>query len=313
MDWLNQIANMHGPTFLGLYFLVCLFALLACCLTRARDSSAALTPPDVPQHPDPYEVAYLRGGASEALQLAILELIQRKYLELEGGASLQVRQSEYPPPPEHLDERLLFVFNLFATPARLDRVVGKRAILSQFEPYVVEYEQPARDGRLLSDGSYNSLYLFCFGGSLMLVAGLGLYKLGAALQKGKHNVGFLILVGLVTLLLLLFTLKRPRLTVLGRRYLRQLQTAFAQTRPAPGALGNRDTFDPGLLLTVGVFGTAALAGTAFADLHTAQLRARQYADSGSWSSSGGCSTGSSCGSSCGGGGCGGGGCGGCGG
>src|SRR5262249_28454252 len=95
MDWLtnNFIANMIGPDFLLFY--ACVIAItLGICRWRVdwQDPTAGQTPPRLPTDPDPYEVAYLRGGENEVTRLAVFGLIQRGYLEI-GAETRQRGQS----------------------------------------------------------------------------------------------------------------------------------------------------------------------------------------------------------------------------
>src|SRR5438067_4383703 len=80
MRWslLDAIATMPGPQFLVLYACVIALTLFVCrLLLRRADSTAALPPALVPSEPDPYEIAYLRGGEKELTRLLICELIER--------------------------------------------------------------------------------------------------------------------------------------------------------------------------------------------------------------------------------------------
>src|SRR4051794_41513575 len=83
MDWLirNPLASMAGPEFLVLYGVVIAATLLWCWWrARAADPTSAQSPPPVPSSPDPYQFAYLRGGENEVTRVAVLTLLQRRYL-----------------------------------------------------------------------------------------------------------------------------------------------------------------------------------------------------------------------------------------
>ena len=72
MDWLrhNFIADMSGPQFLLLYAGIILSVLVLCReRLRLSDPSTALPAPTMPPQPDPYAIAYLRGGTSEVVRL----------------------------------------------------------------------------------------------------------------------------------------------------------------------------------------------------------------------------------------------------
>ena len=68
MEWRtdNFIADMYGPSFLIFYGAVIAATIAASWwMMRQRDSTTGIPPPDVPSEPDPYEIAYLRGGKSQ--------------------------------------------------------------------------------------------------------------------------------------------------------------------------------------------------------------------------------------------------------
>jgi uncharacterized membrane protein YgcG len=126
-------------------------------------------------------------------------------------------------------------------------------------------------------------------------------------MTGRFNVMFTIFLAIVGFVVAIGIGKVPRVTKLGKQYLERLQLAFEglkyQTPQTLNFQAGAAGIDP-LLLSVGVFGTGILAGTAFS--HYNETFARQH------------QAGSSCGSSCGsgsssgdGGGSCGGGCGGC--
>ncbi len=73
MQWLieNPIGSMRGPYFLLLYGnRLCRHLALAFWHRQKLDSSNRETPLEVPPNPDPYQLAYLRGGVAEVLRLA---------------------------------------------------------------------------------------------------------------------------------------------------------------------------------------------------------------------------------------------------
>ncbi|HEX8248062.1 MAG TPA: hypothetical protein VF599_07815, partial [Pyrinomonadaceae bacterium] len=165
---------------------------------------------------------------------------------------------------------------------------------------------------------------------LLLILGLGAYKFVAALINGYFNVFGIIVIAVIATVITFFAARLPRLTNLGKTYLERLQLAFDklkyqtqqiyQPSDTPKVVPNTQFagVDP-LLLSVGVFGGAVLAGTIYDDYNQAFQRAQNQAVT-SGSSSCGSACGSSCSSSSGSGGGGdsggsscGGGCGGCGG
>jgi hypothetical protein len=134
--------------------------------------------------------------------------------------------------------------------------------------------------------------------------------------------------GIIGVVILGVMSKAPRLTAHGKNYLERLQLAFENFKYASKPANLNQNHQPAnsfaavdpLLLSVGIFGTAALAGTAYDGYNQAFHKAQQgQSTSGGSSCGSGCGTSSdssSCSSGDGGGscsgGCGGGGCGGCG-
>jgi uncharacterized membrane protein YgcG len=123
-------------------------------------------------------------------------------------------------------------------------------------------------------------------------------KIDIAIGRGKYNVEFVIILGLIALWVM-WRLTRRRRTSLGNRMVKDLRRLFRTLRQRAASIRSGAMTSDAVLLAA-VFGLSVLPAPGFADL------LRVYKKSAS--SGGGCGT--SCGSGCGGGG---GGCGGCGG
>jgi hypothetical protein len=133
-----------------------------------------------------------------------------------------------------------------------------------------------------------------------------------AVQRGRANVGFLVLLT-VAAIALAHRLSFPRLTSAGRAILQDVQTLYGGLKDRVASIRpGGATIEP--MMLAAAFGVDALAGDAFAYTQTLFPQRRRSASPSWWSDTSGVSScgssGSSCGSSCGGG-CGGG-CGGCG-
>ena len=154
----------------------------------------------------------------------------------------------------------------------------------------------------------------------LVIASLGGYKLLVALSKDHTNVLFLIVMGVISIISLIWMCQSPRLTSRGRAYLEKIQLALERLKDRAASVSSASA-DPSLLLLAAVFGIGVLDGTPYAYYPRMFQRAAASSDGSisTWMSScgvsscGTSSTGSSCSSSsCGGGGGCGGGCGGCG-
>jgi uncharacterized protein (TIGR04222 family) len=319
MDWLvhNSLANMQGPAFLVLYGVVIAATLLWCWWqARAADPTTAQSPPSVPSHPDPYEIAYLRGGENEVTRVAVFTLLQRGYLQRAPAprsrfgirpAERLTRTAKYPPAGS-LAPLERQVFNWFSSP-RSPLEIFQSRVPAEVKRECAGYEQRARDERLLMpEAAVNQTRLMRVLGAIVIL-GLGGYKLAVALTTGHNNVVFLIIMAIVALVALRGVTRLPRLSRRGVAYLQQLRLAYQPSRATLDWAGGDDL----LPLMIGVFGIGVLSGTPLDDYRQMFPAAAQASGSGG-SCGSSCSSTSSCSSSgCGGGGGGGGGCGGCGG
>jgi uncharacterized protein (TIGR04222 family) len=249
------------------------------------------------------------------------------------GATTVIRQSDNKMSASGLNQLEQLALGWFYSPRNSSEVFRAGGLLEQLESYGKTYQARLEQQQMLTGdentGSFKPLKWTAYA----VIFGLGAYKALASIAHGYYNILFLIIFCIAGLLIARAISKFPRLTKLGSAYLDRLQLAFtnlkyeAQKPYIPTnepQVAPQTTFagvDP-LLLSVGVFGSAILAGTVFDSYNQAFARHQAAVNSSSCSS--GCgsscssSTGDSGGSSCssgdgGGGGCGsgcGGGCGG---
>ncbi|HCF25684.1 MAG TPA: TIGR04222 domain-containing membrane protein [Cyanobacteria bacterium UBA11049] len=301
----NPLAEMYGSHFLILYGVVILMTLVACWWS-VKDPTKNLPLPLIPANPDPYEIAYLRGGERQVMQLVVFDLIGRGYLQVEGKS---IERSLVHPDEEKLKPIEREVFDWLSSPLKANQIMSQYALLTDIKQHCQVYQQKLQNRQLLylSEWQTQAQQVGLIGGTIIL--GLGGYKLLAALINGHHNVAFLIIMAVFSAIALRFIAfnSPPHLSSCGKCYLQRLQEAFEQLKQKakdgiPASM--RDYH-----LLVALFGVSALAGTPYDDYSQMFVSRSSYS-----SSSGGCGSGcssvSSCGSSCGGG-CGG--CGGCGG
>ncbi|MBD1923576.1 TIGR04222 domain-containing membrane protein [Microcoleus sp. FACHB-831] len=319
MDMLlhNPIADMYGPQFL-LFYSVIIVSTLVVCWRFIQDPTKKQPLPLIPTNPDPYEIAYLRGGETELTKLAVFNLIQRGYL--------QVKEKSIQQAPNYPDLGGLKLiesefFKCFYSSHQADEMK-----FSSFLPVIVRekyavYEQSLKNEQLLYADEWKAWNVKVGLVGAAIVFTLGSYKLLVALAKGRYNVGLLIVMGVVSLVMLLWLIKQPpRLSDRGQNYLKRLQGTFAQLQEKAKS-SIPDALDYKLL--VALFGVEALAGTSYDYYRKAFLpppspnrlsrrgsnsRQRSSSDSSCSSSSCGsscsssfdssCSSSSSCGSSC---------------
>jgi uncharacterized protein (TIGR04222 family) len=305
MNWLthNLIANMPGPSFLVLFGTVAGLTALAC-WSRARqiDSTASLPSPLIPAQPDPYEIAYLRGGENEVIRAAIVSLTHRRYLQVSevktGWSSKELRVSHVSTPPElnHLCRIEQEVYAWFRTPRGSAEIFESGSpLLTEVKASCASYDKRLKSEQLLTSDEMKAVgRKICNQGGAVVV-GLGGYKLLVALSKGHSNVQFLIYISIFALVLLEGVCIPARLTQRGKEYLDRLQTAFRPARALAFRVPPLPT-DTTLALAVAAYGIDTLADTPLENFKEVFRKADSAA------------AGVGCG-----GGCGGGGCGGCGG
>lgn len=326
----NPLATMYGPYFLVFYGFVIVFTLLILGLKKTRiDRTDNLALPPIPSQIDPYEIAYLRGGANEVARSVIFALIQKGLIQIDNSAAKakieRVENQDARPNPSQIEQISL---NWIGGSREVAEVFGKNGLIKQLETFTEMYRARLEQAQFLVGDEIRGQMSRWRWIAMAIVAGLGAYKISVAVLFGNFNIIFTILMLAFGLIVAKAISGAPRLTKLGKAYLERLQLAFENLKfesqksylPSNQAqVVPQTTFagvDP-LLLSVGVFGGAILAGTVFDSYNHAFQKAQQQSAAGSssscgsgcgsCSSSGGDGGGSSCSSGCGGG------CGGCGG
>ncbi len=293
--------DLRGPEFLVFYG--CLGAAVTVLVFLMRRAGERGDPP----HPlsDYLDIAFLRGGAGEAIRVAILTLVDRGMLTLSGDDAVEAGRQDGVGRVTKPTERAILARAAVATKAQ--ELIGDANLTetatADCEPTLV------RRGLLPSPDqkAVRTRLWLAAGAALAAVAAI---KIAIAISRGRSNVGFLVLLGFA-FLIATFVATHPRRTPAGNALVGDLRTLFGGLKDRAGSLrpqsGGTD-----LALLVAVFGVdAALPVYPEAKKLFPQAGASDSggsSDSSSDSSSGS-SSGSSCGSSCGGGG---GGCGGCG-
>ncbi len=317
MDWLlhNFIADMPGPWFLGVYAGFAVLVLAACYFSiRPRGRTKLLEPPDVPSKPDPYEIAYLRGGANEVIRVVVYALRQRGFIEVlpekkffiftTTAAKLGQRRDR---PDETLTDVEALIFDFVRQPKKASELFEetKQAlnddIYRLYRPYVARL---VADNFFLSAPTKAEKLRIWFLGAVPLVA-LATYKIALAWSKELSNIGLLITITFVVTIIILPSIVDSfdhKISARGKAYLARLRLAYGGLGAgARSAVGNDRHLDYAAILMVGVFGLGILKGTP--DAAFAQL----FANAGFSSSCGGGFGSGDCGGGSGCGGCGGGG------
>jgi uncharacterized protein (TIGR04222 family) len=318
--------ELRGPEFLLFYFCFGLAVIIAIVVLRRRAESGDAPRIDLG---DPYLIAYLRGGEDEALRLAVISLVDRGVLAMDGKF---IRRADHVTsgmvkyPIEYEALRKFDATGEEASVFEAASVLEDHSLKSALQPYRDKLERAGLmpDANVRRDRRMRLLL------ALMALGVVGVIKIQIGLSLGKPVA--LLVVMMISAMVIAAAFSFPRLTALGKATLEDITNLYSGLRT------RINSFSPGgasaeLAMFAAVFGVAALAGTPFAyeeDLFRRTTSSSFWGTSASSScgtsacSSGGSSDGgSSCGgssdggSSCGGssdggGGCGGGGCGGCG-
>lgn len=328
----SAIATMRGPEFLKFYATSAVAVIATVWLFARRwDQTRHMPTPEVPESPDPYRIAYLRGGANEVIRLVVFNLCRKGFLKTTGGRTRRgghkkISQSFHPPPIKDLDQLEKVVFGMATNPIAVGELFKheRRAIV---EAYTDHHLRDLSERSLLRPARHLQWSQAIRIGALGLLTGLAAYKIVVALQNGHYNIGFLLLMLAAALPLTWWAGSATRITDCGRRYHDALKSAFNDTNTKMRQ-ASQDAASKLGLLYIALNGTSLLKSTEYKNVHNMFDKARKndftFADCGScgdfvfdfsgggssWTSCAGSSI--SCGSGCGGGGCGGG-CGGCGG
>jgi uncharacterized protein (TIGR04222 family) len=284
------VLTMRGPTFLLVY--AALAAAICLYLRRRIATAEAQSPGRILRVRDPYEIAYLRGGLEELIQVAVLSLIRRRMLEpvgpllrtrgSAGGAAVSLP----------IEKEILEICRDAPAAVKLKQVHSIAASAQTYRAALI-------DANLLPtaqmQGERNSAAAIAG----VFLVGLALAKIWYATAHGHSNVAVLIIFASVAAVVV-YAIANAHRTRAGDEAVKHLKTLFERVKNGPTP-SRPDDLNEALLLAA-VYGDYAAAGM---EQSTWRKLFPQRSDN---RSDNGC--GSGCGSS----GCGGGGgCGGCGG
>jgi uncharacterized protein (TIGR04222 family) len=285
-----NVFDLPGPEFLQFYLAFgAVVGAAAYAVLWAAARGGGRLPPLLT---DPYQIAWLRGGPLEAARIAVVSLVDRSLLKVER--SRLVATSQRPRGLHPIENAVLAnCFNIGGDAAKvLSSAAVRAACRTAAEPLL-------RQGLAPTDEAQRRRAVVAALAGL-LVVGVGLVKLIVAIQRGRSNVMFLIVLMIVAVAFFVW-LGRPRWrTGQGKRMLADLRRLLSGRK---AAIRGKPTTSQ-LLLFAGAFGAGGLAG--YSELQAAYAGTRPQSSGSSCSSSSCGSSSSSCGG-------GGGGCGGCGG
>lgn len=224
---------MDGPTFLLLYTGLVIVAIFATrWFNRGRDPRASEPLPPVPSPADPYELAWLRGGAPEAIRLAVYDLKMAGLLTVahpSGGgptssvlvAALDAGRSTAVAPIGRL------VLRACMSPQN-PKALMRGDVVERVDEACLHWHTKYTDEGLLVPTSARVQGWLVVVVVMGMLAGITVVRVVNSLAAGHTNIAFLIVLTLVTMVLLpAFSHPTGRLTLRGRRHLAQLRNALA--------------------------------------------------------------------------------------
>jgi len=289
--------TLPGPTFLAFFVVYAVSVIFGCWAFVRFAATRGGGPPRLNElAANPYQVAYLRGGFAELLQVAVFNLADRDLLSVLGDKVKSARGKGGAYVRQPIDKAILAASPSFRKAATLasdpDVLRAAQAYDEALRAKGLVVDEDAQ--RRVRTGRYVAF---------ALILGLAGVRLAQALARGQHNLAGLFFVTGIAMLVV-YAVSRARVTSAGRSALQALTALLKRGKGAERLRPGGATSEA--LLWAAVFGVFALPSTAFGFIHEIYPRPTS-SDGGSSGDSGG---GSSCGSS----GCGGGGgCGGCGG
>lgn len=308
--------DLTGPQFLLFYIIFAGLVLSGLAFWRRRAELSPSTPRiDLS---DPYLIAFLRGGEKEVLRVATVTLIDRGLLVRDGP---QIKRAEDASPDSVRRPIERALLNKYARPGKVSWMFEDDGLSKACEQYAVTLQR----ARLIPDDYVYRARLVRLIIATFLLTGVGFTKVMIAIEAGRTNVGFLIVL-IIASLVIAAAVSFPRLTESGREMIEDVQSLYRGLRNRASSMnagGASPTNAGGAgvepMMLAAVFGMGALAGSGSSYAEGLfrghdKRRSNSCATDGDCGSSCSSSSSSSCsasssscssGSSCGGGGCGG--------
>lgn len=255
----NALVAMHAPVFLLLSGVFAAAIALGMHRWRARrDETVGMRLPELPEDPDPYELACLSGGAHAMASLAVHDMARRGWLEVGDESSVfasdeYIKRAPDHPPVSLLRPLELEVWRHTEQATLMSSLMGSVNLPGHLEEFAQLYRERLAQRRLIEerDAMDRARALVILGTSAAALPGL--YRAGATWSAGGEAWGVYLVFG-VLCGALVYVCGRPRArTDLGERYLEALRAEYAQMHT------NRETW--GEAVTAHLQVLAALYGT----------------------------------------------------
>jgi uncharacterized protein (TIGR04222 family) len=193
----NSFARMYGPVFLVFYIMLSAIVILFVRYFLPGIVGKVKSGDDfrLPEQPDPYEIAYIRGTEFELLSLAIYNLIKRGYFVLRTDENKVIYLSKK---EEKISEEALNVFEMIVFSC-----LNKEWKLYDFMDYVKKttsfksrckmLKEKLEEEQLIWSDKQRLKFSTWKYVMIIILCAVSLYKIMAAIHHGHSNVGFLIL------------------------------------------------------------------------------------------------------------------------
>jgi uncharacterized protein (TIGR04222 family) len=294
--------DMRGPEFLGFYIFWGAGVFLLTGLARALWHFAGETPagarwgPGIyPSEGDAYTIALLRGGSREVAVTVLGRLVAEGFFYLQEDS---LRQQEKQPDRSRLslleEEAYSAIAQSTSGTSGLAPPAALARVAQALEPRLAGARTDLETAGLAPGAGKRKGYYTIGVTALLLVTGLGAAKLFVAWMRGRHNVGVLIVLLIISAVAGFKLMRPPLQTAAGQRYLKWLKESH-QGLVSMVSAGRRQNFGE-LALVAGIFGLEILP--TLAPLKNALVPPATSDGGGSCSS--GCGGGGGCGGGCGG-------------
>ena len=300
MQFFTTFTQLEGPVFLLLYAVMFAAFICACMVLRHQiDKDDTGRPIEAGVDPDPYQMAYLRGGINEVCRLATFELFEKRALDEKNSWNGSVRWTLKPSVVNAANcSPFALAASAFYTEPRRPTEIFRSDVASRFTSQFRDWDDwiEREELRIAPDKQFkmNGLALVL----AAVYAAVGLLKIVAAVLHDRYNIGFAIAMLIAGTIVILITRSPRRFNARGRRFLSATQIINGKHRriaaqSVPSSIQSDVPMSSGLatsgmtsmpMMAMGLFGVAALQGSSYDDFRKTYQKSE--------------STGGGCGASC---------------
>jgi len=198
---LDPVIHLPGPEFLILFGVLTVMGLIAARILVNRSTRSDLPRLKIPERLDPYAIAYLRGGDTEVIRTAMVELVEDGWI-VQVSAPMGILKKVAGSTPKwktDLQGKSIEEFSLlqqvllkhFQVPHDGASVFQGSLRLSAREASKI-YRKWVNDEELLNNRPFEPSVRLSIWSMFLAIVGLGLYKFLHAVSEHRSNVDFLV-------------------------------------------------------------------------------------------------------------------------